>query len=183
MNTNVSSTKSINARMLTISAVCIAIGTILSKVELFALPQGGTITAGSMLFVSLIGFWFGPALGITAGAAFGFLQVILDGYVVHPVQLVMDYPLAFAMLGLSGLFRNFKNKSAGLYTGYIVGCLLRWFWSFLSGCIFFASFAPENMNVLVYSAWYNMSFILPEMLFTVAIISVPKVKAVLMKVS
>jgi thiamine transporter len=161
------SDKRLSVKALTYAAICIALAMVLSNVKLWEMPNGGTLTACSMVFVSLIGYWFGPTAGITAAVSYGLLQLIIDPYVVHPMQLIMDYPLAFGMLGVSGFF---YRKNNGLYTGYILGALLRGLCSTLSGVIFFAEYAGDQ-NVFVYSFLYNMSYISLEMVITLAVLS------------
>jgi thiamine transporter len=73
------------------------------------LPYGGSATLFSMFFLFLIGYTFGPAVGITAGMAYGLLDLLINPYVVYPLQLLLDYPLAFGMLGLGGFFAKSKR--------------------------------------------------------------------------
>ena len=162
-----------NVKATIYSALAIALAFVLSKITLITMPYGGAVTAFSMFFIVVIGYWFGPVQGIIAGISFGFLSLIDGGYVMHPVQLLLDYPLAFGMLGLSGLFRKQKY---GLYIGYVVACLGRFFCSFLSGVIFFSMYAPEGWNPITYSAVYNISYIGVEMIITLVILTVPVVK-------
>jgi len=173
-----------STRVLTVSAVCVALSAILSNVKLFELPQGGSVTAFSMLFIVLTGYWFGPAAGVLAGLASGLLNLIISPFVVHPIQLLLDYPLAFAALGISGFFRNVlrnntigktRIKFDGLPVGYIAAVLARWFMSFVSGFVFFSDYAGD-MNPAIYSAVYNISYILPELVITLIILSVPAVR-------
>ncbi len=77
---------------------------VLSQIKLFSLPQGGSITPFSMLFIILIGYFFGVKTGVLTGIVYGLLQLAFGGWVMHPMQLLLDYPLAFGALGLSGLF-------------------------------------------------------------------------------
>ena len=176
--------KQFTTRALTCSAVCIALSVILSNIKLFEMGQGGSATAFSMLFIVLVGYLFGPAAGILAGIADGLLQLALKADVVHPIQLLLDYPFAFGALGLAGFFRNLlknntigksKIKFDGLCIGYIASVLARWFMSFLSGIIFFAEYA-EGKNVIIYSAGYNFSYILPEMVLTLIVLCVPSIR-------
>ncbi|MDR1688425.1 MAG: energy-coupled thiamine transporter ThiT [Clostridiales bacterium] len=161
-----------SVKVLTYSAVLIALATVLSNVKLFDMPQGGTITAFSMVFVSLIGYFFGLRAGVVAAVAYGLLQVALDPFVIHPIQFLLDYPLAFGALGLSGLF--YKQKY-GLVLGYIAGVLGRLFCSTLSGIVFFPEYA-EGGNVLIYSLIYNLSYMGPEAAITLLVLAIPPVK-------
>jgi len=169
---NLKKNETLSVKALTYSAICIALATVLSNVKLYEMPTGGTITACSMLFISLIGYWFGAFPGIVAATAYGILQLIFDPYIVHPMQLLLDYPIAFGILGVSGFFVNSKN---GLVKGFVLGAIGRWLCSTLSGVLFFAEYAGSQ-NVFVYSSIYNISYVGPEILMTVALISVPAFK-------
>ena len=135
-----------------------------------------------MLLVTLVGYWYGPAIGITAAVGFGILQFITGPYVVHPIQVVIDYPLAFGALGCSGFFANKKN---GLLKGYVAGVLGRFFFASLSGVIFYTVYVEslsENIVAIWASLVYNMTYILPEALITIILISIPAVKNALAKI-
>ena len=167
-------------RELTICAVCVALAVVLSNIKLFSMPQSGSVTPCSMFFIVLAGYWFGPAAGLMSGAAMGLLDLLMGGYVVHPAQLLLDYPLAFGLLGLSGFFRNMKH---GLPIGYVVGVFGRFLMHFLSGVIFFASYAQESgQPLMLYSAVYNGLYLLPEVVATLAVIHIPAFKKALDRV-
>ncbi len=172
--------RSFSVKAVTYSAICIALSVVLSNVKIFHMPQGGSVTACSMFFIAVCGYWFGPVVGITAGVARGLLELAINPYVVHPAQLLLDYPLAFGIIGVSGFFAKSRY---GLQIGYTVGALGRFFMSFLSGFIFFAQYAPEGQNVIVYSFVYNISYILPEIIATLIIISIPVVTHVIGRVN
>lgn len=105
-----SQTKGNQTKKVVFSAAAIALATVISVViKLPSLPNGGSITLFSMLFVCLVGYWYGPCTGITAAVAYGILQFITGPYVVHPLQVILDYPLAFGLLGISGFFSNSRN--------------------------------------------------------------------------
>ncbi|MDR1665233.1 MAG: energy-coupled thiamine transporter ThiT [Clostridiales bacterium] len=159
-----------NTKVLTASAICVALALVLSMIDLFTMPQGGSVSPCSMFFIALAGFWFGPAVGIASGVALGLLKLLFGAYVVHPAQLILEYPLAFGLLGCSGFFRNMKF---GLQTGYTVGVLLRFLMHLIAGVIFFAEYAPPGQPVWVYSSVYNFSYIWPEALFTLIVVSIP----------
>ena len=173
-NTNCAATSSSFAatKKLVFSAMGIALALVTSYLKLWDMPMGGSVTLLSMLFISLIGYWFGAKYGIITGAAFGLLQFIINPYMLSLPQVILDYPLAFGALGLSGFFRNYKY---GLRIGYIVGVVGRFIFSTLSGVIFFASYAPEGMNPWIYSTIYQGSYLGAEALLTLVIISLPPV--------
>ena len=134
--------------------------------------MGGSVTLLSMLFICLIGYWFGAGYGILTGVGYGFLQFIADPYMMSIPQVLFDYPLAFGALGLSGFF---SGRKYGLQIGYVVGVLGRFLCSTLSGVFFFAAYAPEGMNPWVYSSLYQGSYLGAEGIITLAIISIPPV--------
>lgn len=136
------------------------------------MPMGGSVTLLSMLFICLIGNWFGAGYGILTGVGYGFLQFIADPYMMSIPQVLFDYPLAFGALGLSGFF---SGRKYGLQIGYVVGVLGRFLCSTLSGVFFFAAYAPEGMNPWVYSSLYQGSYLGAEGIITLAIISIPPV--------
>lgn len=170
-----------DTKALTFSAIAIAITFILNNIVLFKMPQGGSVTLFSMLIISLVGYWFGLKTGITAGIAFGFLNMLIDPYIIHPVQALLDYPLAFGMLGLSGLF--YKDFSfAGVMKGYCVGVFGRFICSFLSAVIFFGSFAPEGFNAVTWGIVYNGGFMAAEMLLTLIVLAIKPVQKAILQI-
>lgn len=166
-------------RMLVFSAAAVALATVLSFLKIVEMPQGGSITLFSMFAITLIGYFYGPAQGILCGMAYGLIQLILGPYVIHPAQLLIDYPLAFGMLGLSG----FLNKRPdGLLAGYILGVFGRLIMSVLSGVIFFAEYAGD-MDPVIYSIGYNIAYLGGEALLTaVVFMVVPAVKKTIERV-
>lgn len=167
-------------KKLVFCAMGVALSMVTSYIKLWDMPMGGSITLMSMFFVSLIGYWYGLRWGVMTAVAYGVLQLILDPYVISLPQLVLDYILAFGALGLSGFFKGRRN---GLYTGYIVSVLGRFIFTFLSGVIFFGMYAADyGMSATVYSILYNGGYILPELVLTLIVISLPPVKSVLERV-
>lgn len=172
--------KKITTKQLVFSAMAIALATVIATViKLPSLPNGGSVTLFSMLVVCLVGYWYGPVVGITAAVGYGILQFITGPYVVHPCQVVIDYPLAFGALGCSGFFSNQKN---GLLKGYLAGVFGRFFFASLSGLIFYTVYV-ENLQDNLVAIWaslvYNMTYILPEAVITIVLISIPAVKKAL----
>lgn len=170
---------SVKTKQLVFSAVAVALAMITSMIKIIDMPMGGSVTLFSMLFICLIGYWYGPTAGIVTGIAYGLLQFIIDPYMLSIPQVLIDYPLAFGALGLSGLFHN---KKFGLQIGYLVGVLGRFVFAILSGVIFFADYAPEGMNPFVYSFLYNGAYLGAEALVTVIILSLPPVTKALANV-
>ena len=96
--------------------------------------------------------------------------------------MLLDYPLAFGALGLSGFF---WKKKHGLLVGYIVGVTGRFVFHMISGLIFYTEYvgnAHGNIQAIIASTGYNLSYILPEMIATIVLIAVPPVGKALAKV-
>ena len=167
-----------NLHQLVLCAVLIALATVLGMIKLLDLPYGGSITLMSMLAATLCGYYCGTAKGIVACMALGLINLILGSSIIHPVQVILDYFLAFGLMGLSGLT---ANKKHGLTTGYIIGVTARFICSFLSGFIFFAEYAPEGMNPIWYSFVYNIIYIGTEAIITIIVINIPVVKNTLVR--
>jgi len=156
------------------SALAISLGMVLSFITIIKMPQGGSVTLLSMFAVSLVGYLYGPVQGILSGVAYGLLQLVIDPYVIHPVQLILDYPLAFGMLGLSGFF---NRKKHGLLIGYLMGVSGRLACSLISGIVFFGDYAQgTGMSPLIYSLIYNGSYLGAEAFITSIIICLPPVR-------
>lgn len=169
-------------RQLTFSSMAIALACLMSFLKLFHLPMGGSVTMFSMLFITLIGYWYGLGAGLSAGIAYGLLQLLIDPYILSILQIFTDYIFAFGALGLSGLF---SKKKHGLVLGYIVGVLGRYFFAFLSGMIFFGTYAADyNMSAPIYSLVYNGAYIGAEAALTLfVIIVIPPVRIGLEKIT
>jgi thiamine transporter len=153
--------------------VFVSLATILSYIKIFSLPQGGSVTAGSMVPILWLALRRGPKVGLFAAVLYGVVQFAIDPYVFHPVQVLLDYPVAFGFLGVAGFFQK------RFYIGVTLGIFGRFFAHFLSGIIFFASFAPEGMNPALYSAIYNGGYLAVELLISVYIIYLLKASKVL----
>ena len=167
------SEKRTDVKALTVSALLIALSTVLGQIKVFEMPQGGAVTLFSILPIAVCGYLLGTRRGVMAGFCVGLINLIFGPYVIHPVQLLMDYPIAFGAVGLAGITRNYRN---GLTTGYIIGLIGRYICAVLSGVIFFGAYAPEGFNAWTWSLWYNLTYLAAEGLLTVLIINIPPVK-------
>lgn len=156
-----------DVRVLTEAALAIALAVVLSFVKVFEMPFGGSISL-EMFPLILLALRQGPWVGITAGAVYGLIDIITPPvFVFHPVQVLLDYPLAFAALGLAGFFRP---TVWGAVAGATVAVLARFACHFLSGVVFFASFAPEGWNPFLYSAAYNAAYLVPSLAIAIAVV-------------
>jgi thiamine transporter len=119
----------------------------------------------------------GPAVGMLAGAFCGSLDIVIEPFIFHPVQVVMDYPVAFALIGLSGILAPLVKRAVdsdktfpavmGIALASLIGVFGRFVAATVSGFVFFQDTFPETMNPWVYSIVYNASYLLPSLVFTI----------------
>jgi len=147
--------------------VAIALSTVLSFVKFSIWPQGGAVTAGSMVPMLWFSLRRGTKLGIISGIVYGMVQFFVEPYFFHPAQVLLDYPIAFGALGLAGLFQTHE------VSGVAAGIGGRFLAHFVSGVVFFATYAPEiylglniGANAFTYSAIYNGTYLVPELVIS-----------------
>jgi thiamine transporter len=80
------------------------------------------------------------------------------------VQGLLDYPLAFTALGLAGALR--KTPLLCVF-GVVLGIVGRFLCSFVAGIVFFTSFSVDGIYA---SAVYNGTYLIPELLITLAVV-------------
>lgn len=173
-----------STKELVLSAAALALAFAVSYVKLIPMPWGGSVTLCSMLFVTIIGWWYGPKIGICAACAYALLQFIQDGgsYILSPMQACMDYIFAFAALGVSGFFYKKKN---GLLIGYWAAILLRGVFHSIGGYLYWMDYMPENFPkslAAIYPIAYNYSYIITEAVITTIVLMIPAVKKVMAQV-
>lgn len=139
----------ITTQLITRIGMALALATVLKVFRLYHFPQGGSVTLGSMVPILIIAFMYGPLVGFLTGFLYGIITLFMDPYILHPVQVLFDYPLPFLALGLAGFFK--QNKLLGTS----VAIFGRFICHFISGVAFFGSFAPEGMSPIVYSLFVN----------------------------
>lgn len=165
--------KPADTKVMAVSALMVALSLVLNQITVFRMPQGGSVTAFSMVPIVACAYFFGVRRGLMAGMCVGLVSLIFNPYVIHPVQLILDYPMAFGALAFGGIFASKKN---GLIKGYIFGVICRYICAVLSGVIFFGSYAPEGFNSVTWSLWYNATYLGIEGLITSILLSIPKIK-------
>ena len=101
--------RGMSARHLAYCAMAVALAYVTSFIKPIEMPYGGSVTLLSMLFIVLIGYWYGVRTGVMVGLAYGILQFLQEPYFLTLFQACCDYVFAFAALGLSGLFRGKKT--------------------------------------------------------------------------
>lgn len=145
-------------REMAYAAISLALAFALSYVKFFALPQGGSVTLASMLPIMLFSYMFGIKKGIIVGAIYGVLQAIQEPEIIHPAQFFLDYPIAFAMLGLAGIFKELniiKKPVAAFTAGAVLAGVMRYFSHVFSGIFAFASYAQAGYSPVAWGFLYN----------------------------
>ena len=146
-------------RILTEGAIMIAVAEILSLLPLFKLPWGGSVDLGMLPILLFCVRWgFGPAMLVSF--THGVFQMLFAGGISIGWQsMVGDYLLAYAVLGVAGLF---KGRFA---LGAVVGCAARFLVHYVVGATLWAEYMPENFFGMtmttpwIYSALYNVAYI------------------------
>ncbi|MBR6294254.1 MAG: energy-coupled thiamine transporter ThiT [Lachnospiraceae bacterium] len=180
-------------RILVEGAVMLALATALSYIRIYKLPWGGSITLFSMLPIVLFSIRRGLKAGLAVSFLFSLIQFFqgigdgLFGWGLTPFMLIacilLDYIIAFTVLGLGGLFR--KKKTAGWIGGIVIAIALRFVMHFLSGVVIWESFGElwegfSTDSTVLYSLLYNGSYMLPELVITtvvaVILLNIPHVR-------
>ena len=161
--------------MLVEAGIMIALSVVLSEIKIYQAPQGGSVTAGSMIPILLFAMRWGMGPGVIAGVTFGVLKLMLGGWVFSPTQAILEYPIAFGFLGLAGIFSNsIENTKGRNYFQIILSVFLaiggRFICHLLAGVIFFAEYAGAK-NPWIYSAGYQASYLVPEFIISAIILS------------
>lgn len=158
-----------DTRSIVYGAISIALSFALSYAKLFKLPQGGSVTFASLLPLMIYCCMFGTRRGLIVCAIYGVLQALQDPFIIHPMQFLLDYPLAFGLVGVSGIFMEkgvFKDKKVVAFLlGGVLAVVLRYACHVCSGVFAFADYADLDKydTAIAYSMAYN-SFAFVDML-------------------
>lgn len=158
-----------DTRSIVYGAISIALSFALSYAKLFKLPQGGSVTFASLLPLMIYCCMFGTRRGLIVCTIYGVLQALQDPFIIHPMQFLLDYPLAFGLIGVSGIFMEkgvFKNKKVVAFLlGGVLAVVLRYACHVCSGVFAFADYADLDKydTAIAYSMAYN-SFAFVDML-------------------
>jgi len=166
----------LDTKVITRIGIALALATILHLVKLVDLPNGaGSINLGSMVPILIISFMYGPEIGMLTGFLFGVIYLIISPYILHPIQVLFDYPLPFMAVGLAGFFKNKK------LLGTTLGMFIRFIFHFISGVLFFGEFAPKGWSPILYSFIVNGSVVLGNLLVILIIISLLPISKIILR--
>lgn len=164
--------KPFDSRCIALAGITVALSFALSYIKFLELPQGGSVTLASLLPIMLFAYVYGAKKGILVGFIYGILQAIQDPYIIHPAQFLLDYPIAFAMVGFAGAFSKIKALDKVPQIKFALGAILAGSLRFLahlfSGVFAFGAYAMDagQQNFWLYSAAYN-SFVFADLVLVV----------------
>ena len=145
-----------NAKSIAFAALALALSFVLSCFRLYRMPQGGSVTPGSMLPIMLFSASFGMGPGLIVGLAYGVLQYLQGGYFLNVWQFLLDYALAYAALGLTGIAKKLPRQW-GLYAAMALAAIARALSATLAGYMFWdTAFWPSLV--------YNGTYLIPDTL-------------------
>jgi thiamine transporter len=171
------------AEMAMALALAVVLGPLFTMILPLRMPQGGSVSL-EMLPILFVAIRRGLVPGVIVGGLFGCAELlpVFAPFTVSPLQVLLDYPLAFAAVGLAGLVgvpvvsppplgvgrtrQRLVRFVAPVVAAVFVGALARFGCHFLSGIVFFSEYAPEGQAVWLYSLIYNGAFMLPEAVIT-----------------
>lgn len=160
-----------DSRCIALAGICVALSFALSYIKMFSMPQGGSVTLASLLPVMLFAYVYGPKKGIFVGAIYGALQAMQNPYLIHPAQFLLDYPVAFATVGLAGAFGKIKALDKLPQIKFALGAILtgtlRFASHVFSGVFAFGADAGGK-NLWAYSTAYN-SFIFVDIAIVIVV--------------
>jgi thiamine transporter len=177
-------------RLLLEISLTIALSAVLSMITIWRMPQGGSVSLG-MLPLFVLAFRRGLAPGLVAGGLYGLVDLMVDPFPpVHWVQPILDYPVAYLMVGLAGVVsvalrpelqtRSTRRVALLLAAGITLGSAGRYLAHFVSGMVFFGEFAPPGQPVWLYSALYNLYVPISALAcFAAAVVVVPALAGIL----
>ena len=149
------------AKTIAFAALSIALSYVLSCFRLFRMPQGGSVTPGSMLPIMLFAAAYGVGPGVVVGVVYGALQYLQGGWFLNVWQFLLDYLLAFGALGLAGLAKKLP-KTWGLYAAIIIAAVTRALSATLAGYMFWdTAFWPSLV--------YNGTYLIPDTLICIVL--------------
>ncbi len=160
-------------------ALAIVLNIVSGIIPFFKMPQGGSVVLMSTMIIMLIGVKYGYQTGLLAGVVYGLINFMLSPYTIHPFALVLDYLLAFMVFGIGTLIIGKNVTLSKVFIAYFICSMLRLSCSFASGVIFYSEYAPVGQSVYYYSFIYNATYIVPEYVLNVILISIPSLKNVL----
>lgn len=147
-------------------ALMLALTIVLHQLRLFHMPQGGSITLGAMVPLLFLTYRYGAGIGCLAGFLYGMINLMQDAFIVHPLQVLFDYPLPYMALAIAAAVPG------RLYAGAALAFSARFLCHYISGVVFFGSYAPPDMSPYLYSLVFNATYLVPEAIICLVILRI-----------
>ena len=155
-------------------ALMLALTIVLHQLRIFHMPQGGSVTLGAMVPLLFLTSRYGAGIGCLAGFLYGMINLMQDAFILHPVQVLFDYPLPYMALAVAA------TVPGRYYTGAVLAFAARFLCHYISGIVFFGSYAPPEMSPYLYSLVFNATYLVPEAvicLLLLRVLPVPRLLA------
>ena len=155
-------------------ALMLALTIVLHQLRIFHMPQGGSVTLGAMVPLLFLTYRYGAGIGCLAGFLYGMINLMQDAFIVHPLQVLFDYPLPYMALAIAAAVPG------RIYLGAALAFAARFFCHYISGVVFFGSYAPPDTSPYLYSLVFNATYLVPEAvicLLLLRILPVPRLLA------
>jgi len=150
----------LSTKVLAEVAILVALATVLSYIRFVVFPQGGSVTLASMVPLIILSYRRGWRVGVFSCLVYGLIQFYQDPWMLNWAQFILEYPVAFGVIGLAGLLKG------RVLIGAVVGLGLRFLAHTLAGVVFWSEYAPPGVSPLLYSVIYNGSYMLPEIIIS-----------------
>ena len=167
-----------DAKMLSFGALSVALSFVLSCIRLYRMPTGGSVTPASMLPIMLFSAAYGVGPGLLTGLVYGILQYFQGGWFLNVWQMILDYLLAFAALGLAGFTRRLPEKW-GLYCAMVIAVFGRALSAILAGIMWANDSIAQGWGLeiagktydsqVLYSVVYNGTYLIPEVIICIVL--------------
>ncbi len=157
------------AMILAEAGVAAALAWVLGRLKIFRMPQGGSVSL-ELIPILYLAFERGAYPGVLAGLTAGLIKLVTGAEVVHPLQAILDYPVASMVLGFAPLI-SFGRGLERVVSGVFASSFLQFLCFFVSGIVFFGQYAPEGTPAWKYSAVYNASYLIPEMILSAVVVA------------
>ena len=155
-------------------ALMLALTIVLHQLRIYHMPQGGSVTLGAMVPLLFLTYRYGAGIGCLAGFVYGMINLMQDAFIVHPLQVLFDYPLPYMALAIAAAVPG------RIYLGAPLAFAARFLCHYISGVVFFGSYAPPDTSPYLYSLVFNATYLVPEAvicLLLLRILPVPRLLA------
>ena len=147
-------------------ALMLALTIVLHQLRIFHMPQGGSITLGAMVPLLFLTYRYGAGIGCLAGFLYGMINLMQDAFILHPLQVLFDYPLPYMALALAAVLPG------RFYAGALLAFAGRFLCHYISGVVFFGSYAPPDTSPYLYSLVFNATYLIPEAIICLVLLRV-----------